>query len=143
MPLTRYWLIPPAQRPRVYLPHPKMTAEEIRTRTQDVWDQFYGFRAVWQRSRCVRSLRSRLTFRADLALYRQMYANTGIATDSARVARSARRARWLAKAARRLFVAAPMPDLQEPRPRTNKGASASLSQSFRNMAAHTLRGLRW
>jgi len=47
-------------------------------------------------------------------LYRQMYANTGIATDSARVARSARRARWLAKMARRLFIAAPMPDLAEP-----------------------------
>jgi hypothetical protein len=43
-----------------------------------------------------------------------MYANTGIATDSARVARSVRRARWLARAARRLFIAAPMPDLQEP-----------------------------
>jgi hypothetical protein len=47
-------------------------------------------------------------------LYRQMYANTGIATDSARVAKSARRARWLAKAARRLFIASPMPDLAEP-----------------------------
>jgi hypothetical protein len=43
-----------------------------------------------------------------------MYANTGIATDSARVARSARRARWIAKAARRLFMAEPMPDLQDP-----------------------------
>jgi hypothetical protein len=45
-----------------------------------------------------------------------MYANTGIATDSARVARSARRARWLAGAARRLFVAKPMPELALPRP---------------------------
>jgi hypothetical protein len=92
-----------------------MSAEEIRTRTQQVWDAFYGFRAVWQRSRCVRSLRSRLAFVLISRLYRQMYANTGIATDSARVARSARRARWLAKAVRRMFVAAPMPDLQEPR----------------------------
>ena len=47
-------------------------------------------------------------------LYRQMYANTGISTDSARVARSARRARWLARLARRLFKADPMPDLAEP-----------------------------
>ena len=47
-------------------------------------------------------------------LYRQMYANTGIATDSARVARSAKRARLLARGARRLFVAKPMPDLQAP-----------------------------
>jgi len=121
VPLTRYWLIPPSQRPRVYSPHPKMSAEEIRTRTQQVWDQFYGFRAVWQRSRCVRSLRSRLTFVLISRLYRQMYANTGIATDSARVARSARRARWLAKAIRRFFVAAPMPDLQEPRAQTTHG----------------------
>ena len=43
-----------------------------------------------------------------------MYANTGIATDSARVARSAKRARLLAGLARRLFVAPPMPDLAEP-----------------------------
>ena len=47
-------------------------------------------------------------------LYRQMYANTGIATDSARVARSARCARWLARPCRRLFVATPMPDLADP-----------------------------
>jgi hypothetical protein len=47
-------------------------------------------------------------------LYRQMYANTGIATDSARSAKSVRRARLLAKAARRLFLAPPMPDLAYP-----------------------------
>jgi hypothetical protein len=46
-----------------------------------------------------------------------MYANTGIATDSARVARSARRARWIARVARRFFVAAPMPNLAIPAPR--------------------------
>ena len=47
-------------------------------------------------------------------LYRQMYANTGIATDSARVSRSATWARWLAKPLQRLFTGAPMPDLQVP-----------------------------
>ena len=47
-------------------------------------------------------------------LYRQMYANTGIATDSARVNRSARWARLIAKPCRRLFAAQPMPDLQVP-----------------------------
>jgi hypothetical protein len=47
-------------------------------------------------------------------LYRQMYANTGIATDSARVTRSTNWARWIARPARKLFVAAPMPDLQVP-----------------------------
>jgi radical SAM superfamily enzyme YgiQ (UPF0313 family) len=114
VPLTRYWLIPPGRRPKVYAPHPAMTADEIRSRTQQVWDRFYALRAVWQRSACVRSLRSRMAFVLVSKLYRQMYANTGIATDSARVARSARRARWLARVARRLFVAAPMPHLQEP-----------------------------
>jgi hypothetical protein len=37
-------------------------------------------------------------------LYRQMYANTGIATDSARRERANRMARLMAKPARRLFV---------------------------------------
>ena len=49
-------------------------------------------------------------------LYRQMYANTGIATDSARVNRSARWARMIAAPCRRLFAAPPMPDLQVPPP---------------------------
>ena len=30
VPLTRYWLIPPADRPKVYAPHPVMSADEIR-----------------------------------------------------------------------------------------------------------------
>jgi hypothetical protein len=114
IPLTRYWLLPPSQRPRVYTPHPTMSADTIRRGTQDVWDRFYTLPAIWHRSTCVLSLRARIAFVLISKLYRQMYANTGIATDSARVARSARRARWLAKAARRLFVAAPMPDLAEP-----------------------------
>jgi len=114
IPLTRYWLIPNSRRPRIYTPHPSMSPDEIRTRTQGVWNSFYAFGAVWQRSTCVKSLRSRLAFVLISKLYRQMYANTGIATDSARVARSAKRARVLAKVARRLFMAAPMPDLAEP-----------------------------
>jgi radical SAM superfamily enzyme YgiQ (UPF0313 family) len=114
IPLTRYWLIPQSRRPKVFSPHPTMTSEEIRQGTQRVWDRFYSLRSVWQRSSCVSSLRSRLAFVLVSKLYRQMYANTGIATDSARVARSAQRARFLAKMARRLFVAAPMPDLAEP-----------------------------
>ncbi len=114
IPFTRYWLIPPEHRPRVYSPHPRMSADELRAHTQRVWDRFYALRPVWERSRCVRSLRARLAFVLISKLYRQMYANTGIATDSARVQRSARRARWLARAARRLFIAHPMPALQEP-----------------------------
>jgi radical SAM superfamily enzyme YgiQ (UPF0313 family) len=114
VPLTRYWLIPPSKRPKVYSPHPLMSADEIRARTQDVWDQFYAIREIWRRSTCVNSMRGRLAFLLISKLYRQMYANTGIATDSARVARSAKRARLLAKGARRLFMAKPMPGLQEP-----------------------------
>jgi radical SAM superfamily enzyme YgiQ (UPF0313 family) len=116
IPLTRYWLIPNSRRPRIYTPHPTMSADEIRTRTQGVWNRFYALGNVWQRSSCVRSLKSRLAFVLISKLYRQMYANTGIATDSARVARSAKRARVLAKIARRLFMARPMPDLVEPAP---------------------------
>ena len=114
VPLTRYWLIPPSRRPKIYSTHSAMSAEEIRSRTQGVWDRFYGLAAVWQRSTCVESLRARAAFVLVSKLYRQMYANTGIATDSARVARSVRRARWLARILRRLFMAAPMPDLAEP-----------------------------
>jgi len=44
-----------------------------------------------------------------------MYADTGIATDSARIARSARWARWLAKPCRHLFSARPMPGLKVPK----------------------------
>jgi hypothetical protein len=115
VPLTRYWLIPPEHRPRVYLPHPRMTADQLRTGTQETWDRFYALDVVWQRSSFLKSLRARLAFVLISKLYRQMYANTGIATDSARVQRSARRARWLARLARRLFASAPMPALREPR----------------------------
>jgi radical SAM superfamily enzyme YgiQ (UPF0313 family) len=115
VPLTRYWLIPPERRPRVYSPHPVLTADELRLRTQDVWDQFYALRLVWQRSSFLNSLRARLAFVILSKLYRQMYANTGISTDSARVLRSASWARWLARFARRLFAADPMPALREPR----------------------------
>jgi radical SAM superfamily enzyme YgiQ (UPF0313 family) len=114
IPISKYWLIPIEQRPKVYSPHPTMGPGEIRQRTQQVWDSFYSLPNVWERSSCVKSVKARLAFVLLSKLYRQMYANTGIATDSARVARSARRARVLAKAARRLFMAAPMPDLAVP-----------------------------
>jgi radical SAM superfamily enzyme YgiQ (UPF0313 family) len=114
IPYTRYWLIPPLRRPKVYAPHPTMSADEIRRGTQQVWDRFYALPAIWARSTCVESLRARVAFLVISKLYRQMYANTGIATDSARVAKSARRARWLARAVRRLFVAPPMPELADP-----------------------------
>jgi radical SAM superfamily enzyme YgiQ (UPF0313 family) len=115
VPLTRYWLIPPEHRPRVYSPHPMMTADELRAHTQAVWDRFYGLSLVWTRSRFLKSIRARLAIVLISKLYRQMYANTGIATDSARIQRSALRARWLARCAHRLFASDPMPDLREPR----------------------------
>ena len=42
IPITRHWLIPQAHRPKVYAPHPVMTPDEIRARTQAVWDRFYS-----------------------------------------------------------------------------------------------------
>ena len=42
VPITRHWLIPQANRPKVYTPHPRMSADEIRQRTQGVWDKFYS-----------------------------------------------------------------------------------------------------
>lgn len=114
IPLTRYWLIPGERRPKLYSPHPQMSPDEIRARTQAVWDRFYSLGSIWKRARCVKSLKSRLAFVLISKLYRQMYANTGIATDSARRARANRWARWMAEPCRRLFQAAPMPELQAP-----------------------------
>jgi radical SAM superfamily enzyme YgiQ (UPF0313 family) len=114
VPLTRYWLIPSGKRPKIYTPHPTMSPAEIRTGTQAAWDHFYSLGSIWKRSNAVTSLKARLAFVLLSKLYRQMYANTGIATDSARVQRSAKRARLLAKLARRLFMAKPMPELAEP-----------------------------
>jgi len=111
VPITRHWLIPQNKRPKVYAPHPVMSPDEIRARTQAVWDEFYSLRRVWARSRCTPTLRARLAFVLISKLYRQMYANTGIATDSARVSRANRWARLIAKPCRRLFVARPLPGL--------------------------------
>jgi len=111
IPITRHWLIPQRHRPKVYTSHPVMSADEIRARTQGVWDQFYSLRRIWERSRCTPSIRARLAFVLISKLYRQMYANTGIATDSARVNRANRWARLIAKPCRRFFVARPLPAL--------------------------------
>jgi len=114
IPITRHWLIPQERRPKVYVPHPVMSPEEIRRRTQAVWDQFYSLPSVWARSKVARSLKARLAFVLVSKLYRQMYANTGISTDSARQQSATRWARWIAIPCRRLFAAAPMPELEIP-----------------------------
>ncbi len=132
IPITRHWLIPQAQRPKVYSPHPVMTPDEIRARTQAVWDRFYSLRRVWARSSCVKRLRARLAFVLMSKLYRQMYANTGIATDSARVSRANRWARLLAMPCRYIFVAKPLPDLACP---VAPGAPASQRSDRRVSAA--------
>jgi hypothetical protein len=79
-----------------------------------VWDRFYSLPQIWKRSSCTPGLKSRLAFVLISKLYRQMYANTGIATDSARVSRAQRSARLIAKPLRRLFTARPMPSLEVP-----------------------------
>jgi len=114
IPLTRRWLIPQALRPKLYWDHPVMSAEEIRSRTQGVWDSFYGWGPIWKRSSFIKSSRGRLAFVLISRIYRMMYADTGIATDSARVSWSGRWTRWMAKPCRRLFAGNPMPDLEVP-----------------------------
>lgn len=58
VPLSRYSVIPCAEPPKVYSPHPLMSADDIRRRTQDVWGRFDSLAAIWQRSDCVRTIRS-------------------------------------------------------------------------------------
>jgi radical SAM superfamily enzyme YgiQ (UPF0313 family) len=126
IPLTRRWLIPQALRPKLYWDHPVMSAEEIRSRTQGVWDSFYSWSRIWKRSSFIKSSRGRLAFVLISRIYRLMYADTGIATDSARVTWSGRWARWMAKPCRYLFAGRPMPDLEVPGVRHPDLESASL-----------------
>lgn len=114
VPITRYWLIPAGVRPKMFTPHPSMSSDEIRARTQKVWDRFYRLGAIWRRSACTPNLHSRLAFTFLSKLYRQMYAGTGISTDSARRKKSKKWARWTARQCRKLFSARPMPELQTP-----------------------------
>jgi radical SAM superfamily enzyme YgiQ (UPF0313 family) len=113
-PITRYWLIPTAIRPKMFTPHPLMNSDEIGARTQGVWDRFYDFGAVWKRSSCVPNLRARVAFVLLSKLYRQMYAGTGISMDSARRKKAKTSARWMARQARKIFRAKPMPELTYP-----------------------------
>jgi hypothetical protein len=114
IPITRYWLIPSEKRPKLYTPHPTMSPEEIRMRTQGVWDKFYESGPVWKRAGCVKSLKAKLAFFLISKLYRQMYANTGIATDSARRKSSTNSAKWLTLPLVWIFRAKPMPELKKP-----------------------------
>jgi radical SAM superfamily enzyme YgiQ (UPF0313 family) len=114
VPITRYWMIPTEVRPKMFTPHPTMSSDEIRERTQKVWDRFYTWGAIWQRSACTPNLRSRIAFMFLSKLYRQMYAGTGISTDSARRKKSKAWAKWTARQCKKLFQARPMPELAGP-----------------------------
>jgi hypothetical protein len=114
VPITRYWMIPTAVRPKMFTPHPTMSSEEIRQRTQKVWDKFYKLGPVWKRSACCPNITSRIAFIFLSKLYRQMYAGTGISTDSARRKKSKAWAKWTARQCKKLFQAKPMPHLPSP-----------------------------
>jgi radical SAM superfamily enzyme YgiQ (UPF0313 family) len=111
LPITRYWLIPAATRPKMFTPHPTMSSDEIRNRTQEVWDKFYNWGDIWKRSACCPTIYSRVAFMFLSKLYRQMYAGTGISTDSARRKKSKAWAKWTARQCKKLFRAKPMPEL--------------------------------
>jgi radical SAM superfamily enzyme YgiQ (UPF0313 family) len=115
VPLTRYWLLPRELRPKLCMPHPVMSQESVRLGTLDAWTRFYSVRSIWSRAKvCTVRLRSRLMFLLISKLYLQMYAQTGIATDSARRSQATGWARWWAKRALPLFKAKPLPELQIP-----------------------------
>lgn len=128
IPITRYWLIPTAIRPKMFTPHPSMSSDEIRERTQGVWDRFYEFGAIWRRSACTPTLRARLAFVLLSKLYRQMYAGTGISSDSARRKKAKTVARWIARQTRRIFQAKPLPELQSPAWAPRPMAGSTLTQ---------------
>ncbi len=140
VPITRYWMIPTEVRPKMFTPHPTMSSDEIRDRTQKVWDRFYGWGPVWKRSACCPNISSRIAFIFLSKLYRQMYAGTGISTDSARRKKSRRWARWTARQCKRLFQAKPMPELAGPKweiglsglgqPATNGGDGQQMQNPF-------------
>ena len=56
------WLIPQSDRPKVYMEHPVMSADEIRHRTQLVWDRSCNVSAIWGRSRVVGSPKARVLY---------------------------------------------------------------------------------
>jgi hypothetical protein len=130
VPITRYWLIPIDVRPKMFTPHPSMSSDEIRERTQRVWDKFYDWPAIWKRSACTPNLTARIAFIFLSKLYRQMYAGTGISTDSARRKKSKSWARWTAKQCKRLFQARPMPELQSPAWQAASATGSSVRLDF-------------
>ena len=66
IPITRHWLIPQVNRPKAYAPHPVMSPDEIRRRTQAVWDNFYALPRIWRRSRIDRDVEGPAGVRTQL-----------------------------------------------------------------------------
>jgi radical SAM superfamily enzyme YgiQ (UPF0313 family) len=114
VPMNRYWLSPTNRRMGMSIQNPTMSREQISAGARRAWDSFYSLPLLWERSRRATGLRERLAFVLICKLYRQMYARTGFATDSARVQRAALWARLLAKPCASLFKAAPLPSLVAP-----------------------------
>jgi radical SAM superfamily enzyme YgiQ (UPF0313 family) len=116
VPMNRYWLAPSRTRLSLQLPNAVMSREMVSAGTSRAWDNFYGWQRLWERSRRCSTLRERVAFVLIGKLYRQMYARTGLATDSARTNRAALWARILARQIRPLFKGAAMPGLAVPDP---------------------------
>ena len=114
VPVSRHWLIPQAKRPKLLTPHPAMTGEEIRQGTQDVWNSFYGLKAVWQRSGILKALSSRVAFVVCSKVMLQAFGNTGLSTDSARSSRATKLGGIGFSVLQKIFAAPPLPDLQVP-----------------------------
>jgi radical SAM superfamily enzyme YgiQ (UPF0313 family) len=138
VPITRYWLVEADVRPRMFTSHPIMSSDEIRERTQKVWDRFYSWPAIWKRSACATKLTARIAFMFLSRLYCQMYAGAGISTDSARRKKSKVWARWTARQCKRLFQAKPMPDL--PSRRWEMAPAVSSQTAFKGGSSQETKG---
>lgn len=116
IPITRYWLLPAARRPKTTIEHPTMSGEEIRQGVLSAWQDYYSTGYIWKRAgNCgIKRFRSKLMFLLVSKLYLQMYAQTGIAADSARRSQATGWARWWGARAMPLFKAKPMPELEIP-----------------------------
>ena len=119
MPITRYWLIPPDARPKMFMPHPTMSSEEMRARTQGVWDRFYSLPHIWKRSR----LHAQSPGAAGVHVHLQAVPADVCEHRNRDGQRPEKPGQpvgaLLAKPCRKLFAAKPMPELQAPeRPRS-------------------------
>ena len=85
---------------------------------------------------------ARMAFCALAKLYRQMYAGTGISTDSARRKKSKAAARWMARQTKRIFKAKPMPELSYPAWTPRPKRLVQLLPEHAKPAAGTAEGLK-